>query len=261
MIGILDSGLGGLAFARVLSDALGDFDIIYFANTARGPIANNSPRIIRTLAVEGTRLLVEKGAHLILVACQDISSVAVSAIKEKFPIQIIDSVTPCVEKSLKVSRYLKIGVIGSRATILSGMYEKQIKAINAEAKIYSSVCPLLMPIVEEGWIKKPETKMIIKKYIQPLKIRKVDTLISACSYYSPLFKAIRRKAGKRVKVIDSSAVLADHVVEFLKNHLDFKQKLSRKGTMRFFVSDINAHIEETGKRLFGMNLTLEQITP
>jgi glutamate racemase len=169
-------------------------------------------------------------------------------------------VTPSIERSLKVSRFSRIGVIGTRTTIESGIYEKKIKAIQPETKVYSSASPLLSLIVEEGWFKKPETNMIVKKYIQPLKIRQIDTLIAACSYYSPLCETIKRKAGKRVKVIDSTMVLADYLVEFLKNHPDLDQKLSRKGFTRFFVSDISEQIEKIAKKLFRKKLKLEQVT-
>jgi len=260
MIGILDSGVGGLVLARVLSDVLGGYDIIFFGDTARGPFVNNSPAVIRSFALEGARFLLEKGARLILIACHDISSTATTAITEKFPVKLIDSVTPSIEQSLKISRFSRIGVIGTQTTIESGIYEKKIKAIQPETEVYSFACPLLAPIVEEGWFKKPETNMIVKKYIQPLKIRRIDTLIAACSYYSPLGETIKRKAGKRVQVIDSSSVLADYFVEFLKNHPDLDQKLSQKGFTRYFVSDISAQIEKTAKRLFRKSLNLEMVT-
>jgi glutamate racemase len=260
MIGILDSGVGGLVLARVLSEVLAGYDIIFFGDTARGPFVNNSPAVIRSFALEGARFLHEKGASLILVACHDISSTAATAIIEKIPVNLIDSVTPSVERSLKVSRFKKIGVIGMPTTIESGIYEKKIRAIHPEAKVYSSACPLLLPIVEEGWFKKPETNMIVKKYIQPLKIRQIDTLIAACSYYSPLCETIKRKAGKRVKVIDSSMVLIDYLMEFLKNHPNLDQKLSRKGFTGFFVSDISVQIGKTAKRLFRKSINLQQVT-
>jgi glutamate racemase len=258
MIGILDSGIGGLVLARVLSD-LTDYDIIFFGDTARGPYVNNSPKVIRSFALEGAWFLLEKGASLILIACHDISSTAVASINERFPINFFDAVTPSVELSLKFSRFSIIGVIGTQTTIDSGIYEKKIKAIKPETKVYSSACPLLLPIVEEGWFKKPETQMIVKKYIQPLKIRQIDTLIAACSYYSPLCETIGRKAGKRIKVIDSSKVFADYFINFLKSHPDFEQKLSRKGCARFFVSDINDYIEKTAKSLYRKNLKLEPV--
>jgi glutamate racemase len=260
MIGILDSGLGGLIFARILSDMLSDYDTLYFGDTARGPYVNNSSSVIKSFASEGIQFLVGNGANLILVPCHDISSTAVKAITEKFPVNLIDVVTPSVKQSLRVSRFSKIGIIGTRTTIESGIYEKKIKAIQPETKVYSSACPLLLPIVEEGWFKKPETNMIVKKYIQPLKIRQIDTLIAACSYYSPLCETIRHKAGKRVNVIDSSMVLANYFVEFLKSSPDLDQKLSRQGSTKFFVSDRNMQIENTAKRLFRKNIKLEQIT-
>lgn len=259
MIGILDSGLGGLVLTRVLSDFFDRNDIIYFGDTARGPYVKNSPFVIRSFALEGARILVEKGADLIVLACHDISSAALAAIAEKYSVKLIDSVTPSVIQSLKISKFARIGIIGTRATVESGIYENKIRALQPEAKVYSAACPLLLPIVEEGWLKKPETHMILKKYIQPLKIRGIDTLIAASSYYSPLFNIISRKVGKRVKVVDSSVVLANFVIEYLKNNPDLDPKLNRKGFVRFFVSDKNEQIEKIAKRLFRKNLKLEQV--
>jgi len=259
MIGILDSGVGGLFLARILSDVLPDYDIVFWGDTARGPYENNSSMVIKSFALEGARFLIEKGARLILVACHDISSTAAMSISENLSVRLIDSVTPSVERSLNVSRFLRIGVMGTRATIESGIYEEKLKAIQPETRVYSSACPLLRPIVEEGWLKKPETHMIVKKYILPFKIRRIDTLIAACSYYSPLNKTIERKAGKRIRVIDSSLALADYLVEFLKNNPDLDHTLSRKSIMQFFVSDKSIQNEKTAKRFFGKNLNLEQV--
>ncbi len=261
MIGILDSGVGGLVLARVLSDVLVDYDLIYFGDTARGPFDYNSPDVIRSFALEGARFLFEKGARLILVTCHDISSTASQAIAENFPVELIDAVTASVERSLEVSRFLRIGVIGTRTTIDSGIYEKKIKALRPESKVYTNSCPLLLPLAEEGWVKKRETNMILKKYIQPLKNRQIDTLIAACSYYFPLYETIRRKAGKRIQVIDSSLALAEYFIDFLKNHPDLDQKLIRNGIVRFFVSDLNTQVKKMSKILFRKNLTLEPAIP
>ena len=96
MIGILDSGVGGLGLARILSDTLAEYDVIFLGDTARGPFVNNSPALIKSYALEGARFLFEKGARLILIACHDISSAAATAITEKFPVSLIDSVTPSI---------------------------------------------------------------------------------------------------------------------------------------------------------------------
>ncbi len=103
--------------------------------------------------------------------------------------------------------------------IKSGIYEKKIKAINPDAKVYSAACPLLVPLVEEGWMQKPETVMIIKKYLQPLKVRQIDTLILGCTHYPLLKKSIQRKIGKKVSIIDSSIAVAAKIkdLHFNKN--------------------------------------------
>jgi len=161
--------------------------------------------------------------------------------------------------SLQTSRKFNIGVIGTRATIKSGIYEKKIKAINPDAKVYSAACPLLVPLVEEGWMQKPETVMIIKKYLHPLKVRQIDTLILGCTHYPLLKKSIQRKIGKRVSVVDSSIAVAAKIKDFLAGHIEVDNLLSRNGKFRLFVSDITDQFEKTAKITLKRNVHLEQV--
>ncbi len=259
MIGILDSGLGGLGVARMVYDLSDGYDMVFFGDTARGPYGNKSVEMIEKYAMKGLRFLLEKGARLIVVACHDISSSSVLAAASKYPVDIMDAVTPSVKEALDVSRYSRIGIIGTKTTIDSGIYDQKIKESRLWAKVYSNSTPLLTPIVEEGWFKKPETHMIVKKYIQPLKVRQVDTIIAANSYYPSLNDILVRKAGKRIKVVDSSLALVNYLVSFLKNYPHLELKSAKERNIRFFVSDLTHHTEKTAKRLFKKNLHLEQV--
>lgn len=259
MIGILDSGIGGLAVARMISDFLDGYDIIFFGDTLRGPYSNKSNIMVETYSLQAVRFLLGKGARLIVVPCHDISSCATRSIAEKYPVDLIDAVNPSVNEALKVSRFSRIGVIGTRTTIESGIYEKKIKESRLSAKVYSNPCPLLLPIVEEGWFKKPETHMIVKKYIHPLKVRQIDTLIAACSYYFFLHDILERKTGKQINVVNSSLILANHIINFLKSNSNLDRKLSRKNRTHFYVTELTPHIRDTAKKFFKKNLYLEQV--
>lgn len=259
MIGILDSGLGGLGVARMVSDLSDGYDVVFFGDTARGPYGNKSAEMIERYALKGVRFLLEKGTRLILITCHDISSSSAVAAARKYPVDILDAVTPSVKEALDVSRYSRIGIIGTKTTIESGIYDQKIKESRLRANVYSNPTPLLAPIVEEGWFKKPETHMIVKKYIQPLKVRQVDTIIAANSYYLFLNDILVRKAGRRIKVVDSSLALVNNLMSFLKNNSQIALKSAKKRKIRFFVSDLTHHTEKTAKRLFKKNLHLEQV--
>ncbi|OQX28005.1 MAG: glutamate racemase [Desulfobacteraceae bacterium IS3] len=259
MIGIFDSGIGGLTVVRALTDRLPGHDIIYFGDTARTPYGNKSPETIIRYALEDTEFLLNKGAKLIVMACNTASSVATEHIIEKFHVPVFEVITPAVLLSIETSKKHRIGVIGTRATINSGVYEKKIMSMKPEAKVWSAPCPLLVPLVEEGWLEKPETAMIVKKYLIPLKVRQIDTLILGCTHYPILKKTIQRKIGMQVNIIDSSLSVAEKVKVFLAQHPETDELLSKTGASEFFVSDVTGQFRKTAKILLGKNISLTHV--
>lgn len=235
------------------------YDITYFGDTARTPYGTKSPETVVGYSLENTEFLLNRGAKIIVIACNTASSVATESLAERYDIPIFEVITPAAEVSIRTSNKLRVGVIGTRATINSGIYEKKIKAMKPEAKVYSAACPLLVPLVEEGWLKKPETTMIIKKYLHPLKVRQIDTLILGCTHYPLLKDKIQRKIGKRVAVIDSSIAVAEKVKEFLENHLEVDSLLTQNGGFRLFVTDVTKQFEKTARYTLKRNVHLEHV--
>ncbi|MEA3429306.1 MAG: glutamate racemase [Thermodesulfobacteriota bacterium] len=259
MIGIFDSGIGGLTVVQAIIEELSGYDIVYFGDTARTPYGNKSPETVVKYALENTGFLLSKGANIIVMACNTASSVATEKVAERFDVPIFEVITPAVEFAVKTSKKSRIGVIGTRATISSGIYEKKIKQMNPDVKVYSFPCPLLVPLVEEGWLKKPETRMIVKKYLHPLKVRQIDTLILGCTHYPILKNIIQQKVGKRVNIIDSSIAVAGKVKDFLENHVEIDSRLDKKGVCRFFVSDVTKQFKKTANDMLKKTVILEHV--
>ena len=260
MIGIFDSGIGGLTVVRALMEELSGYDIVYFGDTARTPYGNKSPDTVIKYALENTEFLLSKGAKIIVMACNTASSVATDDVTKRFDVPIFEVITPAVELSVKTSKKLRVGVIGTRATIKSNIYSKKIRDLKPETKVYSCACPLLVPLVEEGWLKKPETTMIVKKYLHPLKVRQIDTLILGCTHYPILKNIIQNKIGKRVNIIDSSVTVAEKVKDFLEKHKDIDSLLSKNGECRFFVSDVTEQFEKIAGATLKRNIILEHVS-
>jgi glutamate racemase len=258
MIGVFDSGIGGLTVVRALMEQIPGYDIIYYGDTARTPYGSKSPETVIRYAIENTDFLLEKGAEMIVMACNSASSVATQDLVQNYNIPIFEVISPAVELALKISKKLSIGVIGTRATVQSGIYEKKILGKNPEARVYSTACPLLVPLVEEGWLKKPVTSMIVKKYLHPLKVRQIDTLILGCTHYPLLNKIIQNKIGNRVNIIDSSAGVAKKVRDFLRTNKEVENLLGKNGKFRLFVSDITPQFEKTAKTVLKGNVKLEK---
>ncbi len=258
MIGVFDSGIGGLTVARALMDCLPGYDIVYFGDTARTPYGSKSPGTVINYSLEDSDFLLKKGAKIIVMACNTASSLATQHVQAKFDVPIFEVITPAVEMAVNCSSTSAIGVIGTRATINSGVYERLIKEKMPEARVFSAACPLLVPLVEEGWMNRPETRMIVKKYLHPLKVRKIQSLILGCTHYPILKPIIARKIGKRVNIIDSSLAVSEKVKDYLGRHPGLEKDLDKNGVFRLFVSDITAQFEKTARHILRKNIVLER---
>jgi glutamate racemase len=259
MIGIFDSGLGGLTVVRAMMKQLPEYDIVYFGDTARTPYGTKSRETVIGYSYENTDFLVKMGAKIIIIACNTASSVATHKLSEKYNLPIFEVITPAIENALAATKKNKIGVIGTRATINSNIYEQKILEQHPEANVYSNACPLLVPLVEEGWLTKPETRMIVKKYLSPLKGKQIDTLILGCTHYPLLKDIIQPKIGKQVKIIDSSVAMASQIQAYLKRSPEIEASLSKNGKSIFYVSDITDQFRHTAQKILKKNIHLEHV--
>ncbi len=259
MIGVFDSGIGGLTVVRAVKRHLPDYDILYFGDTARTPYGTKSRETVIRYAIEDAELLLQKGAQMLVVACNTASSIATNTLKERFDVPILEVISPAVKMAVSDPKRRRVGVIGTRATVNSGVYEEKIKAVRPEMMVYGEPCPLLVPLVEEGWLKKGETRKIVKKYLHPLKSKQIDILILGCTHYPLLKEIIQAKIGKRVKVIDSSEVLSNSVTEFLRQHPDVDSRLKKSGTCQFYVSDVTDQFQKIAKSILKTVVTLKHV--
>jgi glutamate racemase len=249
MIGIFDSGIGGLTTVKAITDRLPQADILYFGDTARTPYGSKSADTIRNYSAENGDFLINKGAKIIIIACNSASSAATDLLRQRYDIPVFEVITPAVDLAVNTTLNKKIGIIGTRATISSGIYEKSIKSLNSEIKVLSNASPLLVPLLEEGFLNTPETKRILKKYLMPLKTKQIDTLILGCTHYPILKNLISAKAGKRVKIIDSSTAIAESVVQFVNSNNNPELLTGNSGKRDFYVSDITPQFGNLAKNI------------
>jgi len=259
LIGIFDSGIGGLTVARALRKCLPEYDILYFGDTARTPYGTKSPETVIQYAIEDAKILIEKGAQILVVGCNTASSVATEKLRESFDMPIFEVISPAVHEVVSNNRGKRVGIIGTRATVNSNVYQDKIKAARPDIKVFTAPCPLLVPLVEEGWLNRGETRKIVKRYLYPLKLKQIDTLILGCTHYPLLKEIIQAKIGKRVKIIDSSETLSGTVKNFLAGNTHIANRLSKKGTHRIFVSDITNHIQKLASTILKDANKLEHI--
>lgn len=260
MIGIFDSGVGGMTVARAVEQLLPHYPLTYLGDIARSPYGTKSARTIIDYSIENTRFLLDQGARLIIIACNTASSVATDRLRREFAIPIIEVISPAVEQALLLSQKGRIGIIGTRATIRSGVYETMILARQPAHKVFSSACPLLVPLVEEGWIAKRETKMILRRYLHPLKDQQIDTLVLGCTHYPLLKHLIQHRIGRKVTLIDSSVAVA----KYLQHHLEDHAVLTPDGNHlpagnRYFVTDFTESAQFIAAKIFNRSINLQLI--
>ncbi len=258
MIGVFDSGIGGLTVVRELLNHFPGQDIIYLGDTARTPYGSKSSHTIVKYSLNNVEFLIRHGAHIIVIACNTASSYAYDAVKCNFNVPVFEVIGPGSHLAVQRSRKKRIGVIGTRATIASGIYEKKILAIAPEAKVFSMHCPLLVPLVEEGWLEKPETNMIVRKYLVGLKSKQIDTLILGCTHYPVLRELIQRKIGSRVSLVDSAEAIARQVGHHLQPQgIPSSAPKSSSVPCRIFVTDAAEQFQKTAHFILKKKVPIE----
>ena len=215
-IGVFDSGIGGLTVAAALSRLLPSETIFYIGDTARVPYGGKSRKTVERYSVEIGGLLLAEQAKIIVVACNTASALAVPRLKQIFNVPIQDVVAPGAAVAVRTTRSKRVGVVGTRATIASGAYERAIQALDPTIEVFSAPCPLLVPLIEEGMFNDSITDQVLALYLQPLLEQSIDTLVLGCTHYPLARQAIARAAGENVTLVDSAENCALAVQALLK---------------------------------------------
>ncbi len=251
-IGIFDSGIGGLTVVRQIHRVMPHEDLIYLGDTARVPYGTKSPTTVVRYACEDAQFLLRQKVKAIVVACNTASAWALPTLERKFSVPVFGVIIPGARDALSKTRTGRIGIIGTVATIRSQAYMKAILARDDAADICARACPLLVPLVEEGWTNRPVTQSILREYLAPVLKRKVDTLVLGCTHYPLLKTAIRAVVGKKVRLVDSAESCARFVQERLA-HMKLEVKGRRRpGTIQPYVTDEPDRFDILSKRFLGV---------
>lgn len=248
-LGVFDSGIGGLTVASALRRYLPAEEILYLGDTARLPYGTKSPPIVRRFALEATLYLARHSVKAIVVACNTVSAVALSQLRELLAVPILGVIEPGVKEALKVSRNRHIGVIGTPSTIGSNAYQEMLTERDPEVKVEAVACPLFVALAEEGWVEGEVPYLVARHYLQPLKESGIDTLILGCTHYPLLKPIISQVLGEGISIVDSSEAVARAVNDFL-----LQQGLLKtygKGGIALHITDRPRSFNRLVKRFFG----------
>lgn len=268
MIGIFDSGVGGLTFVKALRAKLPDYSFVYFGDTARVPYGNKDPETIKQYSKEAADFLLSKGADLIVAACHTVSALAGDSLRENLKVPFFDVMDALAEPILKASKNGRIGIIGTKSTIKSLAHKKKLEECFAKSKdvrsfknleVFEIACPLFVPLIEEGFINRPETKKIIRYYLRDLKLKNIDALVLACTHYPLLRKQIQSAVGKNVKLIDPAEIAVQQIADYINNNQELGKKLSKDRRFEYYVSDDPEKFANFGKIWLGENIEVHKI--
>lgn len=260
-IGIFDSGIGGLTVAHEIMRELPNESIIYFGDTARVPYGPKSAETVRRYALQIADWLVTQNVKVIVVACNTATAHALTVLRETLAVPVIGVIEPGARAAVKTSRGT-VGVIGTAGTIASGAYERAIRELAPSLEVHARACPLLVPLVEEGWIDHSATRLIIHEYLAPLLDAHIDTLVLGCTHYPLLKTTIADEAGAGVTLIDSAQETAAEVARLLQNKgWERSGNSGAPATHRFVASDAPDHFLTLGRRFLGDSIErVERLT-
>ncbi len=252
-IGVFDSGLGGLTAVRELRKILPNETIKYFGDTGRVPYGTRSTETICKYTRQDMNFLMSKDVKIVVAACGTVSSNAKSVLDE-LPVPVITVIEPTALAAVNATKNGRIGVIATSATINSGAFKNEINKHNKKIEVFSKSCPLLVSLVENGFIEKDEiiTKLVLERYLTSLIENDIDTLILGCTHYPILSDAIQQIVGEKVKLINSGKETAKYCLKVLSENdllLDNKIHIDE-----FFVSDSVQNFYDIAKICLGEDI-------
>ena len=244
-VGVFDSGVGGLTVLNELARHNTAHSFTYFGDTARCPYGGKSQETIVRYAIENSHFLMEHQIDCLVVACHTATALALPELQQRFSIPVIGVVQPAVELSCASTVNNRIGVIGTRATIQSQVYEKALSQYKEGVSVYTQACPLFVPIVEEVYNTPSVVQAIVQEYLMPLKKKNIDTLILGCTHYPCLLSYIQAELGDDVVIVDPSIACAQ-----VAARLQMKSACDERPRFQFYVSDDPDRFLRVGGEVF-----------
>ena len=260
-IGVFDSGFGGLTVLKVLLEVIPDADYLYFGDTARLPYGSKSVETVARYAVEAAHYLEANGAEVLVIACNTATALALDRIIAAAHVPVVGVVEPGAKAAAGVSRNRKVVVIGTEATVSSHAYRKALEAVGLRAR--EKACPLLVPLVEEGWVEHPVTEEVARIYLAEAfadGFHDADTLVLGCTHYPLLKPLLHRVAPLHVSIVDSAESTAREVAARLQELLapaEIQEERRALPRIKFFATDSVEKFRRLGQRF--LEHTIEDV--
>src|SRR3984957_4877321 len=258
IIGVFDSGFGGLTVLKALLELIPEADYSYFGDTARLPYGSKSVETVARYAVEAAHYLESQGAQLLVIACNTATALALDQIRAAAHLPVVGVIEPGAEAASSATKNRKIVVVGTEATVSSHAYRKALEARGLQAR--EKACPLLVPLVEEGWVEHPVTEQVARIYLDEAfadGFQDADAMVLGCTHYPLLKPLLRRVAAAHVSIVDSAESTARAVDVHLRQLIPTgsrEEERRKEPRMHFFATDSVEKFRRLGERFLGYSI-------
>lgn len=281
MIGVFDSGFGGLTVLSSLLRALPAYDYLYLADSARAPYGARSAEVVNEFTLETVEWLFEQGCTLVVLACNTASARALRNIQQlHLPAnrpdrRVLGVVRPSVEalaglpvgiaahpgETSPTSAEGLVAVLGTEATIASDSYGIELRKLAPRLRLIQRACPLWVPLVEAGELDGAGTEYFLRKALDPLlsPAERPSRMLLGCTHYPLLLPALRRILPPEIEILDQGAIVAERLADWMRRHPDQEKKLTRGGARRFATTDDPEWFAARGERLLGAPIRAERV--
>jgi len=243
LIGVFDSGVGGLTVLRALHARLPGHDFLYVGDTARVPYGRKPQAMVEQFARDIAAFLLNQRVQALVIACNTASSAALPQLADELPVPVWGVIEPGVAAARAASRGGRTGIIGTKGTIASGVYQRKLEAQGLE--VWAQACPLFVHLVEEGLAESPEAELLVRHYLSERP--ELDTLILGCTHYPVLREVIQRVVGPEVHLVDS----ADEISKVVSRNL--AEPAWREGSITHYVTGDASAYEHTARVIGGVD--------
>lgn len=265
MIGIFDSGFGGLSIFKDIEKKLPHYDYIYLGDNKRAPYGHLDQETIYQYTKEAVDYLFSQGAKLIILACNTASAEALRKIQQEHLPQnhpgknVLGVIRPLVEEASKHSKNKTIAVMGTQSTVDSEAFVKELKAIDQEIDIKQQACPLLVTMIEESMERHPATKVVLNNYIDYLKKHSPDTVIMGCTHYGWIEDLVDGYFGSKANIMPSGKIVASKLADYLERHPEYVEPNNVRPRRIFLTTNSTRKFDSAAQKFLGRIIKSKQV--
>ena len=252
-IGMFDSGIGGLTVLHECLVAMPEEDFVYFGDTARFPYGPRGQVELESFALQIAAFLERSGVKLLVVACYSATAAALPALQARFETPIVGVVMPGARAAVQSSRYRRIGVLATEATVASGAYERAVHGLDVGAQIIEQPCPGLAEFIQQGDVASRELTDVVREFTAPLKEQRPDVVIMGCTHYPLIAPMLQRHLGRDVTLVNPGAEIAREVAQTLQRQ-GVARDSDREGSYRFLCTGETESFRRVGAQFLQMPL-------